>query len=121
MCEYLLLACKTTGNVAKARFVVAEATRRSIPITLKMYTHLVHVFGTAMRLPGATEQERLANIRHAWEVNAGKRRAARASSRERCGWDLCALNDTPYMGSPLASTLPLSFTEVQMEDTPSPG
>ena len=74
VCEHLLLACRTTGNVPKARSVVQDVARRSIPVTLKMYTHLVHTFATAMRLPGTTDNERVVHVRHAWQVVGDARR-----------------------------------------------
>ena len=62
------------GSISNLSTKVQDVARRSIPVTLKMYTHLVHTFATAMRLPGTTDNERVVHVRHAWQVVGDARR-----------------------------------------------
>mmetsp|Transcript_100185 Transcript_100185/g.323169 ORF Transcript_100185/g.323169 Transcript_100185/m.323169 type:complete len:917 (+) Transcript_100185:87-2837(+) len=72
--EKLLHACRSLGDVRRARAVLREMREHGVGLEPEMYCHLVGLFATAMRLPKATEAERLQGLRSSWQVVAEARR-----------------------------------------------
>eukprot|EP00397_Hematodinium_sp_SG-2012_P007329 GEMP01007373.1.p1 GENE.GEMP01007373.1~~GEMP01007373.1.p1 ORF type:complete len:811 (-),score=251.37 GEMP01007373.1:1107-3539(-) len=73
--DHLLRACATLGDIPRARRVVSGMQKAHIPITPQMYHHLIRMFSAAMRLPKATDFERVAHLQYAWHVlNDAKKR-----------------------------------------------
>ena len=74
VCEGLLLACKTLGDIPRAVTVVHKMINVGIPMNQKMYHFVLGTFGSAMRLEKVTDFERLKHLWHAWQVVADMRR-----------------------------------------------
>eukprot|EP00398_MALV-I-01_sp_L67-1_P000916 gene916-236_t len=68
VCEGLLLACKTLGDIPRAVTVVHKMINVGIPMNQKMYHHCLGSFGSAMRLEKVTDFERLKHLWHAWQI-----------------------------------------------------
>ena len=73
--EHLLRACAQLGDPKRARSTIQEMHEHGLVLGPTMYCHLVSLFATAMRRPNTSENEKLQNLRYAWNVVAEARRA----------------------------------------------
>ncbi|KFH04764.1 pentatricopeptide repeat domain-containing protein [Toxoplasma gondii VAND] len=65
---FLLRACAAQGNVKRAKDVVRQMVRENVSFSSYMYTLVIRVFASAMRLPRVSDAERIANLRYAWHL-----------------------------------------------------
>ncbi|CAK9079503.1 Pentatricopeptide repeat-containing protein PFL1605w [Durusdinium trenchii] len=73
--EHLLRACAQLGDPKRAKTTIHEMREYGLVLSPVMYCHLVSLFASAMRRPHTSENEKLQNLRYAWNVVAEARRA----------------------------------------------